>query len=200
VKQAVRRPYAVGIKRREEILEASLDLFSVQGYRGTPIADIAAKVGLSVAGLLHYFSSKEVLLAAVLTRRDNSLGPWFDGKWRETGSFCAAVHELMYRSVSSPQELRLFVTLSAESTDPAHPSHTFFQERYRDSRQHFTEVMAVAKKQGEIIPEASGPLLMAILDGLQIQWLLDPSFDILAELDQHLESIKVVSEGSQNHV
>ncbi|HEY2213406.1 MAG TPA: TetR/AcrR family transcriptional regulator [Acidimicrobiales bacterium] len=200
MKQAVRRPYAVGIKRREEILEAALDLFSMQGYRGTPIADIAAKVGLSVAGVLHYFSSKEELLAAVLKRRDSSLGPWFDGKWLETGSFCDAIHELMYRSVSSPQELRLFVTLSAESTDQTHPSHTFFQERYRMSRRHFTEVMAVAKKQGEIIPEASGPLLMAVLDGLQIQWLLDPSFDILGELDQHLESIKVASEGIQNHV
>jgi AcrR family transcriptional regulator len=196
VKQAVRRPYPVGVKRREEILEAALELFSVQGYRGTPIADVAARVGLSVPGVLHYFASKEELLAAVLQRRDSSFGPWFDKKWSETGSFCDAVHEVMFRSVSSPQELRLFVTLSAESTDPEHPSHAFFQERYRDSRRHFTQFMAVAKERGELKSEASGPLLIAVLDGLQIQWLLDPSFDILGELDRYLDTITVTPRGT----
>jgi len=102
----------------------------------------------------------------------------------------------MFRSVSSPQELRLFVTLSAESTDPEHPSHAFFQERYRESRQHFAQVVAVAKESGEVKPEASGPLLIAVLDGLQIQWLLDPTFDILGELDQYLNTIKLAPSGN----
>jgi AcrR family transcriptional regulator len=189
VKQAVRKPYAVGIKRREEILQAALEVFSVQGYRGAPMADVAAKVGLTLAGVLHYYPSKEELLAALLKRRDHGLTPPFLKKWEETGSFCQSVHELMAHSVSSPLELQLFVTMSAEATDPEHPAHAYFKERYRSSRSHFTAVLAQAKARGEIDPIASGPVLMAVFDGLQLQWLLEPSFDILGELDRHLESI-----------
>jgi AcrR family transcriptional regulator len=185
----VRKQYAVGVKRRQEILQAALEIFSVQGYRGASMADIAEKVGLTVAGVLHYYSSKEELLAAVLERRDHGLTPWFLNKWEETGSFREASRELMVRAMGSPHELRLFVTMSAEATDPEHPAHAYFQERYRTSRQHFTDVLDQAKARGELAAIASGPVLMAVLDGLQIQWLLEPSFDILGELDRYLETI-----------
>ncbi|HEY1826388.1 MAG TPA: TetR/AcrR family transcriptional regulator [Acidimicrobiales bacterium] len=196
-KPAVRKQYAVGVKRREEILQAALEVFSVQGYRGAPMADVAAKVGLTLAGVLHYYSSKEELLAAVLRRRDQGLTPWFEKTWKETGSFSQSVRELMVHNMSAPVELQLFVTMSAEATDPSHPSHTYFLERYRRSRRHFTEVLEEAKERGEIDPDASGPALVAVLDGLQMQWLLERSFDLLGELDRHLASIACTStEGS----
>ena len=181
MKQAVRKPYAVGIKRREEILEAALEVFSVQGYRGAPLADIAAKVGLTIAGVLHYFSSKEELLSMVLKRRDASLTPWFEDTWAATGSFSSAVHELMVASMSEPHVLQLFVTMSAESTDPGHPSHTYFQERYRTSRVNFTRALDRAARHGaKIRALVSGPVMIAVLDGLQLQWLLEPTFDLLS--------------------
>jgi AcrR family transcriptional regulator len=199
MKQAVRKPYAVGIKRREEILEAALEVFSVQGYRGAPLADIAAKVGLTIAGVLHYFSSKEELLAMVLKRRDASLTPWFEDTWAATGSFSAAVHELMVASMSEPHVLQLFVTMSAESTDPGHPSHTYFQERYQTSRMNFTRALDRAKDRGEVDERVSGPVLMAVLDGLQLQWLLEPTFDLLSELDGYLASISTKSTPRSTH-
>ncbi|MCL2558509.1 MAG: TetR/AcrR family transcriptional regulator, partial [Treponema sp.] len=45
-------------RRREEILEAALDLFVSKGYAQTKIGDIAEKVGMSVGLLFHYFESK----------------------------------------------------------------------------------------------------------------------------------------------
>jgi len=140
---------------------------------------------------LHYFPSKQELLAAVLQRRDMSLTPWFEKTWAETGDFCKSVHEMMAHGMDAPYEMQLFVTMSAESTDPKHPSHGYFQERYRISRMHFTAAVEQAKERGEIVPSASGPLLIAVFDGLQIQWLIDPTFDILGELDRYLESISV---------
>jgi len=189
VKQAVRKRYAVGVARRQQILEAALELFSVQGYRGAPMADVAAKVGLTLAGVLHYFPSKEELLAAVLEYRDDADTPWFEEKWHETNSFRRSVHDLVARSMESPQVMRLFVTLSAESTDPEHPAHGYFKERYRKSRQLFSAVFAEAKERGEVVPDASGPMLIAVLDGLQVQWLLEPDFDLLGELDRYIDSI-----------
>lgn len=48
-------------KRRQEILEAGLDLFIRKGYSATKIKDIADQVGMSVGLLFHYFETKEKL-------------------------------------------------------------------------------------------------------------------------------------------
>jgi len=48
-------------KRREEILEAALELFVSKGYAETKISDIAEKVNMSVGLLFHYFESKASL-------------------------------------------------------------------------------------------------------------------------------------------
>jgi AcrR family transcriptional regulator len=191
------RPYGVGVKRREEILEAALELFSVHGYRGAPIAEVAARVGLTLAGVLHYFSSKEELLAAVLKRRDDLDAPWFEEKWAETGSLRGATLQLMSRNMHEPHVLRLFVTLSAESTDPTHPSHEYFQARYQRSRRIFTRTLEEAKARGEVVASVSPPILIAVLDGLQVQWLLEPSFDLLGEIDRYFDSIGPVEEMSR---
>jgi len=101
------------------------------------------------------------------------------------------MREVMAESVASAHSLRLFLTLSAEATNPEHPSHLFFQERYRSSRSRFTACLEQAKAEGEIDARASGPVMIAVLDGLQLQWLLTPEFDILAEVDRYLSSISV---------
>ena len=48
--------------RKQEILEASLDLFSVQGYEATSIAQIAEAVGIRKASLYSHFENKQAIL------------------------------------------------------------------------------------------------------------------------------------------
>ena len=64
-----RGPYAKGVAKREEILKAALEVIARHGYRNTSTRELAAAVGLSEAGLLHYFGSKEKLFEAVLRAR-----------------------------------------------------------------------------------------------------------------------------------
>lgn len=54
------------LKRRNEILEASLDQFIRRGYAGTKIKDIADAAGMSVGLLFHYFGSKEALYTELI--------------------------------------------------------------------------------------------------------------------------------------
>lgn len=53
-------------KRRQDILEKSLDLFVYKGYNGTTIRDIAKKVDMSVGLLFHYFESKQAILEELI--------------------------------------------------------------------------------------------------------------------------------------
>lgn len=59
-----RRPDA----RPDEILDAALDAFVERGFEATRMEDVAARAGLSKAGVYLYFESKEALLKALILR------------------------------------------------------------------------------------------------------------------------------------
>ena len=52
-------------KSRTAILEAALDLFSSQGYRGTSIRDVAQRAGVSTGNVYHHFADKNEILTEV---------------------------------------------------------------------------------------------------------------------------------------
>ncbi|WP_448640791.1 TetR/AcrR family transcriptional regulator [Geodermatophilus sp. URMC 63] len=54
----------------EGILDRAAALFARRGFTKTSVQDVAAAVGLSKAGLLHHFPSKDALHEAVLAQAD----------------------------------------------------------------------------------------------------------------------------------
>lgn len=55
-------------KNTEAILDAALEVFSQQGFRGATLDQIAERAGLSKPNLLYYFPSKEAIHARLITR------------------------------------------------------------------------------------------------------------------------------------
>ena len=51
---------------KQEILVASLELFSVQGFEATSISQIASAVGVRKASLYSHFDSKQAILDAIV--------------------------------------------------------------------------------------------------------------------------------------
>ena len=51
---------------KEKLIEVAIDLFSVNGFKGTSIRDIAKEMGMSISNIYHYFGSKEGLWLAIL--------------------------------------------------------------------------------------------------------------------------------------
>ena len=73
--------------------------------------------------------------------------------------------------------VRLFTVLAAESVDAAHPAHAWFVERYRMIRALLVDGLEQEQREGRLAPDANLEALaieiVAMFDGLQLQWLLD---------------------------
>jgi AcrR family transcriptional regulator len=174
---AIRGPYAKGTATREEILDVALDLFLRKGYDRTSVREIARMAGLSQAGLLHHFSTKEELLVEVLRRRDELSREAYQATPDEDLSVDGLL-SVVGHNAQEPGLVRLYVAMSAESTDEHSAARGYFEERYRWLRTGVAQDIRRQQDSGEVSadldPEATAALLIAAADGLQIQWLLDP--------------------------
>lgn len=170
--------------KREEILDAALDLFARRGYDRTSVREIARHTGLSQAGLLHHFSTKEELFLEVLRRRDErSTSPGDQEHTHSVDQLIRAVD----RNADEPGLVRLFVAMSAESADDGSEARGFFAERYHWLLEEIAEDVRAHQESGDLSPtldpDSVASLLVAAADGLQIQWLLDPeSVDMPARI------------------
>jgi AcrR family transcriptional regulator len=158
-------------ERRAEIIRAALEVIAERGYRGASLAAVAERVGLTQQGLLHHFPTKDALLVAVLEERDR----WDavpNGSWRVD-----LLASLVEYNAMRPGIIQTFSALLGESVTEGHPAREYFTDRY--SRVRASMAAALRTEYGDrlpngLSPERTAPLLVAVMDGLQYQWLLDP--------------------------
>jgi AcrR family transcriptional regulator len=171
-------------ERRGEIVRAALEVIAERGYRGASMAAVAERVGLTQQGLLHYFPTKDSLLVAVLKERDR----WDsvpDSAWR-----LDLLTSLVEYNAMRPGIVQTFSALLGESVTEDHPARAFFTERYGKVRATMAD--ALRARYGDrlpngLTPERAAPLLVAVMDGLQYQWLLGPeSVDMPAAFEDFL--------------
>jgi AcrR family transcriptional regulator len=169
---------AHGRSQRERVLRAAMDIFSTQGYRGASLDAVADAVGMTRQGLLHYFPSKVQLLLGVLELRHSENSAWMRTMFEGSGSLAEALIELARHNQARPEIVRLFTVLAAESVDADHPGHERFVDRYRFVRADMSRQIATQQADGTlsdaIPPDRLATLLIAVMDGLQLQHLLEP--------------------------
>ena len=168
-----------GDRRRQQILDAAVALFGAKGYRGTGVAALADRVGMTATGMLYYFGSKERLLQEVVAERDRR--DVFDLDSLTLSSF----RELGRRNAETAMLTRLYVVLGAESLDGDDPLHDFFIDRYETARALVRSVIEREQDEGnfrtDLDVEQIAREVIAVLMGLEIQWLTDPERVDLAE-------------------
>src|SRR5689334_13237523 len=188
----VRGPYAKTEARRAEILHKALEAFSERGFQGSSLREIAEAVGLSQAGVLHHFASKEALLAAVLAEKDAVQIAHFENA--QGIGVLDALRGVVAENLAQPGLIRLFTTLSAEAINEQHPAHEYFQLRYAAARELLAGALREGQLAGDVGPDVdtdmAASVLLAVMDGLQIQWLLNEDFDMLAGFDAFLTSFR----------
>ena len=167
--------------RTEEILDAATKLLGEYGFRGTTLARVADAVGLTEPGVLHYFPSKVHLLQGVLEYHEQKDFKKYleiiEKEKQNPAELFKLLEDLVAENEKIPGLIQLFTVLVGESIRINHPSHDYFVERYRRGREMYaTEFLEVLKAKARPGVDLNGleVLIMAVMDGLQIQWLLDP--------------------------
>ncbi|MDN3444080.1 TetR/AcrR family transcriptional regulator [Microbacterium sp. APC 3901] len=174
---ARRGSYAKGVARREEILESALDVIGRQGYQNASLKQIAERVGVTPAALLHYFGSKEELFTEVLRKRDEHDGMMPQAPNPTDGK--SAFLDVIRHNTEVPGVVELFSRLSVDAVDPAHPAHQYFLERSERLRESITHSFAQdAADRATLDADTMARVIQAVADGLQLQWMIDRSVDM----------------------
>lgn len=176
-RRGVRGEYAKTRERRGTILDAALEVFAEGGYRSGSLREIAQRVGISEAGLLHHFPNKSALLEAVLERRDDRSREMVPLESDDGAATMRGLVQLAAHNASIPGVVELYCTLSAEATSPDHPAHGWFVRRYESTRANIELALGYLKAEGRLkpgmTPYRGAVTIIAMMDGLQVQWLLD---------------------------
>lgn len=109
--QADPRPSRIQLRNRGKILDAALEVFSAQGFRGATLDQIARQAGLSKPNILYYFSGKEEIHVTLLTAlMDTWLAPMreIDPDGEPLEEIMQYVHRKLEMSREFPRESRLF--------------------------------------------------------------------------------------------
>lgn len=197
--ETVRRgPYAKGIVRREQILKEALLAYAESDSSGPSLKSIATRVGLTERGLLHYFASKDELYVAILAERDAT-----DDVLIDRDAPIEEIATMRSETSRTPGLVRLFLEMAVAAPDIANAANAFFTRRYAVLRAGVAQVFARTLKQRRGIELAqedadfAARILVAASDGLQLQWLLDPTMDMQSDLARLAKALQAAPQQAE---
>ncbi len=187
------RPYdtllAKGEDRKQRILEVAQRLLTRNGWRNTTLAQIAGEAGVSPAGLLHHFESKEQLLHAVVDARDAD----DDAHANRAGDLIAEIARVPERFERTPELMGAFTVLLVENVLPDAPLHDRLLSRYRNALNIVAELIRCGQRDGryrtDMDPTVKAMEIVAFVNGMETTWLLDPSIPLTEVFKEYAESL-----------
>jgi AcrR family transcriptional regulator len=191
-----RGPYKKGIERRLEVVDVAVDVFGQYGFKGGTLQHVAERVGLTPAAITKLFGSKERLLIAVLEHWDVVTAQVMGGDLRGA-ALLEGFKRLMAYHARHRGLLELYTTMAAEATSSDHPAHVFMRDRYSRTLANMRQLFSDAIEDGFFGPMTEAQIaneaecLLATMDGLEIQFLLNPAFDLEASFAVFLDRLTV---------
>ena len=164
-----------GVERRTLILDAALELFAERGFILTSLPMIAERVGITHAGILHHFGSKDGVLRALLEREGPV--PHFSA-WvlNESGAdVIAKLPDYAELVIEHPLEMELQFQLFWENRHKADPMH---EELLFDNliREHIATELSLAMVARGVSNEVDLDVLaynvFGFVIGANSQWLV----------------------------
>ncbi|MFC4942199.1 TetR/AcrR family transcriptional regulator [Pseudonocardia sp. GCM10023141] len=191
------RPRAGTAERREEILRAAINTFGSKGYHNGSLAEVADQVGMTHAGVLHHFGSKNQLLIAALQYRDRMDVEHLDGQHIPSGADLFR-HLAKTAGLNADRRgiVQAYAVLTGEAVTEGHPASEWVRQRFAGLRVEIVEALCEMVREAGVEPVDEAPLdraasaVIGVMDGLQNQWLLDPTaVDLAATTAEAIDAI-----------
>ncbi|MBB5915490.1 AcrR family transcriptional regulator [Nocardia transvalensis] len=187
------RPYASllakGEDRRQRILGVAQRMLTRNGWRSTTLAQIAREAGVSPAGLLHHFQSKDQLLHAVLDARDAADAASAD----LNGDLVTEINKVAARIEASPELVGTFVVMLVENLLPEAPLHDRLLDRWKVAVAIVADIIRRNQQTGRYRPDLDPDLraieIVAFINGMEISWLLDHSIPLSEVFNEYTRSL-----------
>lgn len=189
------RPYATllakGEERRQRILDHAARRLARQGWRSTTLAQIAADAGMTAAGLLHHFESKEQLLHAVIDARDHADLAEAD----LNGDLFVQIRRVAERIQRSPELVGTFTVLLVENLAPDAPLHDRLLQRWYTAVDIVHDVIEHNQRTGRyragINARVRAMEIVAFINGVEMSWLLDPEIPLMDIFDEYVRCLEI---------
>jgi len=162
-------------------------LLAENGFRGTTVAGLADRIGMTAPGLLYYFGTKDRLLLDVLVERERVEREFYASQDRGLASL-ASTPLVAENNVREAVFARLYVVLAAESLNDGDPLHEFFVDRYERTRRFVARAVEADKERGRVRVDVDvahvAREVISVMMGAELQWLMDPDrFEYLATIE-----------------
>jgi AcrR family transcriptional regulator len=160
------------------------------GWRNTSLAQIAKEAGVTPAGLLHHFESKEQLLNAVLDARDADDEIHADYR---SGDLVTELSRVPERFDRAPELVGTFTVLLVENIAPDAPLHDRLHHRYREAVSIIIDLIKRGQSDGKYRADVDAANkaveILAFINGMETLWLLDPSIPLAEVFKGYAESL-----------
>ncbi len=180
---------AKGVETRERIVDVAVRFIARNGARGTSLSDIATDAGVSQAGLLYHFGSKEALLNAVLDRHQAFTEEWLWGSGPDPGlKILQIIADHMASWPDRPQGASVYSILGmntvvlAENVSEDADLHPRLVTGYRTTIDRVAATLHAAQQRGEMRADVDARLkameIIAFTYGLEAAWLVNPTLPV----------------------
>ncbi|MGI5330559.1 TetR/AcrR family transcriptional regulator [Actinomadura nitritigenes] len=181
---------ALRLARREQLLDAGLETFAAEGYRGTTGTKIADRAEVNAISVTRYFHDKAELLGEVLRHRDNIVP---DALARMAGDDIIEsvrhLADLASTLLDHPSLMRFETVVGGESIVEGGEPFEHFQAHLQAVRQVLSDRLREAKEAGAVRadtdPDFTAAEVVAFMHGAQTQWLFSPGTVDLQGLYRH---------------
>jgi TetR/AcrR family acrAB operon transcriptional repressor len=182
---------------RDKILLAALAIFARRGYSEASMDEIAREAGITKGALYWHFQDKQSLYGAVvdlvLKRQMEGISKPLAGPSSPEEKVEAVVRATIdfYRSNQQVVEFYSNMLFEGKLLTQMNLKKTM-TKMYSSYRRELAGLLRESDLPEGLLPEIAAALLVSCLDGIFIQWVLDPE---AVDLDRLGEGIKTIFVG-----
>ena len=188
-------------EKKRNIVQAAIKVFSRSGFVTTKMADIALEAGIGKGTIYEYYKSKEELFNAacvsILTNFEIQINELLQQEQDPVKKLRLVIEKSYILFVEESSEFAEFMLdLWAEGVRSKNPDILKTLDLgsiYRDFRHLFSGILEEGIQQGRIKPintQVIASTLIALLDGIFLQWLVDRDvFDLHEAYTMSLSSL-----------